>query len=101
MYSLLFSIVTSPATIHPPPHFAYCTVTYTRTPLCPPTPPTQVKRVREKSQQIRDTNKDLAGRNVEMEPKFEEVKSELLEKTSELNEVKEEYDKRFMELSKS
>ncbi len=60
----------------------------------------QVKRVREKSQQIRDGNKALAGNNLELEPKFSELKGELLEKTRELGVLKEEYDKRLLELSK-
>lgn len=58
----------------------------------------EVKRVREKSQQIRDGNKALAGNNLELEPKFSELKGELLEKTRELGVLKEEYDKRLLEL---
>lgn len=57
-----------------------------------------VKRVREKSQKIRDTNKELAINNLELEPKLSELKTQLLERTSELTALKEEYDKKILEL---
>lgn len=60
----------------------------------------QVKKIRRKSEQIRDTNKELALKNVEREPRFTELKSELVLKASELNSLKEEYDKKYKELSK-
>ena len=60
---------------------------------------TQVKKARVKTQQLRDTNKELAVKNVELEPKFTDIKKELLERTSELHVLKEEYDKRLLELS--
>lgn len=61
----------------------------------------QVKKARAKTQQIRDANKELAVQNVELEPKFTDIKKELLERTSELHVLKEEYDKRILELSES
>lgn len=54
-----------------------------------------------KTKQIRDANKEIAVKNVELEPRFTEMKTELLERTSELNMLKEEYDKRLLELSES
>ena len=56
--------------------------------------------MREKSQKIRDTNKELAISNLELEPKLSELKTQLLERTSELTALKEEYDKKILELSK-
>lgn len=56
--------------------------------------------MREKSQSIRDTNKELAINNLELEPKLSELKTQLLERTSELTTLKEEYDKKILELSK-
>ena len=60
----------------------------------------QVKKVRDKSQQLRDSNKEFAVNNIELEPKFTEMKSALLEKATQLSQIKEEYDKKLLELSK-
>lgn len=48
---------------------------------------------------MRDANKELAVTNLELEPKFSEMKTQLLERTSELSTLKEEYDRRLLELS--
>ena len=55
--------------------------------------------VREKIQKIRDSNRDLAVKNLELEPKLEEVKTQLVERCVQLRLLREEYDKNFMKLS--
>lgn len=68
--------------------------------LCQKVSVQQIKKTRERVQKLRETNQALAIQNVELEPKFNEAKTELREKAIELNSLKEEYDKKFMELSR-
>ena len=58
-----------------------------------------MKKARERSQQIREENKLIALKNLELKPKFEELKTQLIERSSVLSSLKEEYDKGILELS--
>ena len=61
----------------------------------------QIKKIRQRSEDIRESNKELAIKNVEQAPRFNELKSELVLKASELASLREEYDKKYKELSES
>ena len=51
-------------------------------------------------QRIREGNRDIAAQNLELEPKLEAKKDVLLERCKELNQLREDYDKKYLDLSK-
>ena len=56
--------------------------------------------MREKVQKIRDSNCEIAVKNLDFEPKLEEKRTLLVERCNELKRLQEEYDKKYLELSK-
>jgi len=55
--------------------------------------------VREKVQKVGEGNRDIAAQNLELEPKLEEKRALLLERCNELNRLREDYDKKYSDLS--
>ena len=57
-------------------------------------------KVRERVQKVRESNCEIAIKNMDFEPQLEEKRLVLAQKCNELRELRDGYDKRFLELSK-
>ena len=60
----------------------------------------QVKQARRRRQAIQEKNRELAVKTCELKPRFEEVKSDLRQRSLQVDELREAYVSKFEELSK-
>ena len=59
-----------------------------------------MKKAQQRRERIQEQNRELAVKTCEQKPKFEEIKSELRERSTEVDELRETYASKYEELSK-
>lgn len=60
----------------------------------------QVKAAQQRREGIQDSNRQLAMKTCELQPKFDKLKSELRQKSTEVDELRDSYAGKYEELSK-
>ena len=58
-----------------------------------------MKQAQQRRQRIQEQNRELAVKTCEQQPRFEEIKSELRQRSTEVDELKETYTSKYDELS--
>ena len=58
-----------------------------------------MKQSRQRAEKVQDKNRELALENSEEEPRFTEKKEELRLKVTEAQDLRDEYEEQFLELS--
>ena len=53
---------------------------------------------RERTQKVRESNREIATKNLKLEPKLEEARTVLVEKCVQLSVLRDEYDKKYTQL---
>ena len=59
-----------------------------------------MKKTQERRERVQEENRELAVKTCERKPQFEELKSQLRRKSTEVDELRDSYGRRYEELSK-